>query len=357
MDSVFEDPSADIVIEVPKDIDYRDKFEKNEKIIVSGDFVMRAGGGIGWPDAPFRERPKQVAGAYGKATISFDARPDNTIRIFGKLKTEMDSDNGSDIWKVIEFDELYCDYNVVDKMFFRFGKFYLTWGQGRLFRPGNFCEDYEDGTTMRFTFPTVLDGISLVTHYNRHGLSSSDNTLHKGDLDFLGHIDKTFGPVNFSLAAFYNYDTGQRYLGSVKTNVLHTDLFGDYILNISDKKELSHQALVGFFREWTDAKLYGEYYYDGRIKGDEDHCFGMATDFKHLFGSSVSFGLKWLHAVNNEAGQFIGGFSISPWKHVTIRAAVPWCYGEKELDDDFYEGFPIKSKLAFTLFVELGSSF
>ena len=37
--------------------------------------------------------------------------------------------------------------------------------------------------------------------------------------------------------------------------------------------------------------------------------------------------------------------------------AVPWQYGDKELDKDFYEEFPISNKLAFTLFVELSAGF
>ena len=128
-DSIFDDPAEDIVVEQPADIDYRNQFEESKKIVVSGDFVIRAGGGFGWTDEPFDGYPEKVAGAYSKATISFDARPDPTIRIFGKLKTEMDSDNGSDVWSKLDFDELYCDYNWLDKSFFRLGKFYMTWGQ------------------------------------------------------------------------------------------------------------------------------------------------------------------------------------------------------------------------------------
>ena len=79
-DSVFDDPAEDIVIEQPSDIDYRNQFEENKKIIVKGDFVVRAGGGFGWTEKPFDGYPEKLAGAYSKATISFDARPDPTIR-------------------------------------------------------------------------------------------------------------------------------------------------------------------------------------------------------------------------------------------------------------------------------------
>ena len=355
-DSVFDNPAEDIVIEQPNDIDYRNQFEESKKIVVSGDFVIRAGGGFGWTEKPFDGYPEMLAGAYSKATISFDARPDPTIRIFGRLKTEMDSDNGSDVWSKLDFDELYCDYNWLDKSFFRLGKFYMTWGQGRLFRPANFMEDAEDGTAFRVTMPNILDGVSLVTLYKKRVISD-EKRLHKGDLSYAGHVDKTLGPINFSLAMLYNELDGQRYSGSVKTVILHTDLFADYVLNRSDEGDITHEALAGFFKEWTNIKLYGEYYYDGRIEDDIDHCVGLATDFNHLFGSPIGMGFKWLHSVTDNAGQFIGGFSISPWKHVKIRMAIPWQYGDKELDKDFYEEFPINSKLAFTLFVELSAGF
>lgn len=355
-DSVFDDPAEDIVVEQPSDIDYRNQFEESKKIVVKGDFVMRAGGGFGWTDEPFDGKPEEVAGAYAKATISFDARPDPTIRIFGRLKTEMDSDNGSDVWSRLDFDELYCDYNWLDKSFFRLGKFYMTWGQGRLFRPANFMEDAEDGTAFRMTMPNLLDGVSLVSLYKKR-TSSTDNRLHKGDLSFAGHADKTLGPINLSVAMLYNDLDGERYSGSFKTVILSTDLFADYVLNRSDEGDITHEALGGFYREWTNFKFYGEYYYDGRIEDDIDHCIGLASDWDNIFGSPVGMGLKWLHSVTDEAGQFICGFSISPWKHVKIRAAIPWQYGDKELDKDFYEGFPINSKLAFTLFVELSAGF
>ncbi|MBQ6905247.1 MAG: hypothetical protein IJQ27_04130, partial [Spirochaetia bacterium] len=350
-DSVFDDPAEDIVVEQPADIDYRNQFEESKKIVVSGDFVIRAGGGFGWTDEPFDGYPEKVAGAYSKATISFDARPDPTIRIFGKLKTEMDSDNGSDVWSKLDFDELYCDYNWLDKSFFRLGKFYMTWGQGRLFRPANFMEDCEDGTSFRMTMPNVLDGVTLVSLYKKYPGSPNDGKLHKGDVSLAGHADKTLGPINFSAAMLYNQMDGQRYSGSVKTVILGTDLFADYVLNRSDEGDITHEALAGFYHEWENIKFYGEYYYDGRIEDDVDHCVGLATDFDNLFGSPVGMGFKWLHSVTDNAGQFIGGFSISPWKHVKIRMAIPWQYGDKELDKDFYEEFPINSKLAFTLFV------
>ncbi|MBR0318463.1 MAG: hypothetical protein IJQ86_04150 [Spirochaetia bacterium] len=356
-DSIFDDPAEDIVVEQPADIDYRNQFEESKKIVVSGDFVIRAGGGFGWTDEPFDGYPEKVAGAYSKATISFDARPDPTIRIFGKLKTEMDSDNGSDVWSRLDFDELYCDYNWLDKSFFRLGKFYMTWGQGRLFRPANFMEDCEDGTSFRMTMPNVLDGVTLVSLYKRYPGSPNDGKLHKGDVSLAGHADKTLGPINFSAAMLYNQMDGQRYSGSVKTVILGTDLFADYVLNRSDEGDITHEALAGFYHEWENIKFYGEYYYDGRIEDDVDHCVGLATDFDNLFGSPVGMGFKWLHSVTDNAGQFIGGFSISPWKHVKIRMAIPWQYGDKELDKDFYEEFPINSKLAFTLFVELSAGF
>ena len=356
-DSIFDDPAEDIVVEQPADIDYRNQFEESKKIVVSGDFVIRAGGGFGWTDEPFDGYPEKVAGAYSKATISFDARPDPTIRIFGKLKTEMDSDNGSDVWSKLDFDELYCDYNWLDKSFFRLGKFYMTWGQGRLFRPANFMEDAEDGTSFRMTMPNVLDGVTLVSLYKKYPGSPKDGKLHKGDVSLAGHADKTLGPINFSAAMLYNQMDGQRYSGSVKTVILGTDLFADYVLNRSDEGDITHEALAGFYHEWSDVKFYGEYYYDGRIEDDVDHCVGLATDFDNLFGSPVGIGFKWLHSVTDNAGQFIGGFSISPWKHVKIRMAIPWQYGDKELDKDFYEEFPINSKLAFTLFVELSAGF
>lgn len=358
LDSIFEEPQEDIVIEVPNDIDYRSQFEQSDKVTVKGHFLVRGGAGVGWDELPPDSEPEKVAGAYSKATVSFDIRPDSTIRIFGKLMTELDSEEGSDTWSMLEADELYCDYNWLDKAYLRLGKFYMTWGHGRLFRPADFMDDCEDGTAFRMSLPNMLDGVSLVSLYQKRPHPGKEDKLHSDEISFAGLADKTFGSVNFTLSGLYNEADGEKVMGGVKTVILGTDLFSDYVLTHNDLDEYTHEALFGFYKEFgEDYKLYGEYYYDGRIEDDPDHCLGMATNWNNMFGTPVSLGLKWLHSVESESGQFIGGLSVSPWKHVKINLAVPWNYGHKELDDDFYDDFPIDSKLAFTLFVEISSSF
>lgn len=356
LDSIFEKPPEDIVIEIPHDIDYRSQFEKSDKFIVKGNFLMRGGLGVGWENKIGEEDLQNFLGAYSKATLSFDARPDSYIRIFGRFKTEIDQDTESDSWSLLSADELFCDYNLLDKIFFRVGKYYMTWGQGRLFTPGNFTDDCDEGTSVRMTFPNFLDGVTAVGIYDRKNYNRDEKRIMKEDLILAALADKTFGRVNFSAGMRYREGEGGKILGSLKTVLFGTDFFSDNILNYRDG-DYSYEALAGFFREWERSKVYGEYYYDGSVKGDEDHCLGIAAVFKDIFGSPVDLGLKWLHSVYSESGQFISGLTISPWKHVDIRLAVPWEYGNKMLDEDFYDEFPIKSKLAFVLLVELSSGF
>ncbi|MCQ2603507.1 MAG: hypothetical protein MJ215_00475 [Spirochaetia bacterium] len=360
-DSIFEDPQEDVVIEKPVDIDYKQQAEKSDKVRIGGYLLMRGGGGIGWDEKPLQSKPEKEAGAYSKAYVTFDITPDPTLQLFGKLQTELESDKGNDTWGDIEADELWCDYNLKDMAFFRFGKCYMKWGQGRLFRPGDFMDDCEDGTSLRASFPNMLDGVSLVILYKNRHKSNPVKKLRRDDLTYAGKVDKTIGDINFTFAATSNREDGQRFLGSIKTVVFGTDFLADGIINYDG--ETTYEALAGFYKEWSKPnesqriKLYGEYYFDGRDKNELDNCFGLATSVDNLFGSPVGFGLKWLHSMQTESGQFIAGLTISPWKHIKFRFAVPWNYGDKELDKDFYEEFPIKTKLGFTLFIELTSKF
>lgn len=373
-DSVFDDPAEDIIVQQPADINYRQQFEESKKIVVKGKFLVRGGGGVGWNDDDFSDSPEEVAGAYSKATISFDARPDSTMRVYGQLKTDMNSENGNDKWSPLAISELFCEYNWLDKAFFRIGKYSMKWGQGRLFEPGNFMKDADEGTALRLSMPNVLDGVSLVALYKQRNTKAKDKELHPEDMTYAGLADKTIGPINFSAGFLYNKEDGERYLGSVKTVVFQTDLFADFVLNhYKNYKDLDYtndyplgytkEMLFGFYREWgkspffSKAKLYGEYYYDNRLRYEPDHCFGLASDFDNLFGSPVGMAFKWIHSTEFDSGQFLGGFSIAPWKHVKIRFAVPYRYGDKELDNDFFDEFPITSRLAFTLFVEISSDF
>lgn len=367
-DDLFENPDEDTIVEeadLETAPDHRKQFEESKKITVKGEFIANGGVGFGWGKGWEDRLPGQgggnggsfdiwdgfdiIPGVYAKASLSFDARPDPTILIYGSFYTEFDpKESTENAWSGFVIDELYGDYNMANFAYFRIGKFETKWGQGRLFTPGNLMDGSDDTISLRLSMPTLLDGISVSTVLDERLADAELSRLPK-DLIYSILADKVFGNVQLTAGASYNFDEGLSSLVSFKTVLWKIDFFADGLLHyyldetkVDTYEEVRFEALFGFFREWKDIELYGEYYFDGRIEGKFDHSAGIATKFKNILGSGVDVGLEWLHSFGENSGNFLAGVTFSPWKYLRLNIAFPFNYGDKVLkDEDSDEGLPI----------------
>ncbi len=359
IDSLFDDPPEDIVLEDTEDIDHRTQFETSDKVSVRGQFKARGGLAAGWKHAPgFGEAPENFGvspGATSIARLSFNARPDPVFSVTGDIYTEIDPEEGENSWSVPQIGELFCDYIWLDTVFFRLGKHTMTWGQGRLFTPGNLMKDSGDGIAFRASFPTLLDGVSVVSlldeEYTAGGEGASAEDVAVGAI-----ADKVFGNVRLSAGSRYQKEEGLSALGSFKTVFFSTDLLSDIVLHYKDDNA-DFEAVAGFFREFNDLKLYGEYHFDGRTEGWKDHSIGLALGYKDIFNSPVDVGVEWKHSFIDDTGSIITGASWNPWKFIKANFGIPWFYGgesSRYLDDNETPG---NKRLSFVFFLELSSSF
>lgn len=379
-DDIFEDPSEDTIVketDLETAPDHRNQFEKSKKITVKGNFIARGGLSFGWENllaggqagaaarkrADIWENFDIIPGVYAKASLSFDARPDPVILIYGNFYTEFDpKESIENSWSGIVIDELFCDYNMVNLVYLRVGQFEMKWGQGRLFTPGNLMDGSDETISLRLNMPTVLNGISVSALMDER-LPDADLSRLPKDLTYGILADKVFSNVHLSAGATYNYDEGLNALVSFKTVLWKIDFFGDGLLHyyldekIAAYNEVRFQALFGFFREWKNIELYGEYYFDGRIEGKFDHSVGIATAYKNILDSGVDIGLKWLHSFKTTSGQFLAGISFSPWKYLKLNIAFPIKYGNKILDEDFTEDLPVDQDVALLIFFEINAGF
>ena len=360
IDDLFNDPDEDIIAENTGE-DLLTQFEESDKVILKGYFSATGGGGFGWDSSPdysdLTDGFGPVVGAESIASLSFDARPDPTFRFYGKIYTEIDpTDNDSESWTDPEFEELFGDYNWLDKAYFRIGKHRVKWGQGRIFIPGDLVAESEDGVTVRATFPTVLDGVSFVSFYD-DSFKEKEQSLNGQDLAYGMLADKTLGSINLSAGLRVRKDERFKTLNSFKTVLFGTDLFSDLVVHFDNNEEPLFEILGGFFREWTDFKLYGEYYFDGSDEDYDDHSIGLAAGYKNIFSTPLDFGIEWQHAFIDDSGSIITVMQWSPWKNVKARIGLPVIYGS---DDSRYvddNDSPVDSRIACVFFLEISSSF
>ena len=359
IDDLFNDPEEDIVAENSEE-DHLSQFEESEKVLLTGYFSATGGGGIGWNKTPdfsdLSDGFVPVFGAESLASLSFDARPDPTFRVYGKIYTEIDPSGSSEGWTDPEFEELFGDYNWLDKAYFRIGKHRVKWGQGRIFTPGDLVEESDDGVTIRATLPTVLDGVSFVSFYD-DSFIESEETIGSEKIAYGMIADKTLGNVNLSAGFRFRKTEKLRTLNSFKTVLFGTDIFSDLVTHFDQNEKPLFEVLAGFFREWTDFKFYGEYCFDGSSENYEDHSIGLAAGYKNIFSTSLDFGIEWQHAFIDDSGSILPVLRWAPWKNVKASIGVPVIYGS---DDSRYvddNDSPVDSRIAAVFFLELSSSF
>ena len=362
LDDLFDDPFLeDTVVEEDEEVDHRSQFETSDKILLRGSFSATGAAEAGWRDFPWRSGITEdfglAPGAKARARISFDARPSSVLTIAGNIFTEIDPGDRKNDWTDPAVGELYADYNWLDTAFIRAGKFGMRWGQGRLFSPGNLMDGSRDGTAFRASFPTLLDGVSIVALAN-DDFAGEDGRLSGKDLAGAGIADKVIGGVQLTAAARYQREEGLKALGSFKTVLWRIDLFSDFVFHDNDRDGRDFEVLAGFFREWEDFLLYGEYYYDNRTEGNMDHKIGLAAGYKDIFGSPFDFGIEWKHAFYDNSGRILPGIAWSPWRHIKAMAGVPVYYGgDKSRFVDEEDVFSGKRRLSLAFALELSTSF
>lgn len=352
LDSLFANPAGDSTAK-DSGADYRATFDSAPKTKVSGTLSGDFAAGAGWTSWPSLQDPKRyytsTVGFLGSTTASFDARPDPTFRAAGTLTLNYDPrTSGSYVWSFnsVAVSELWADYNFRDLAYLRFGQFGISWGQGRIFTPGNIMSDAGSGFALRLSFPTLLSGVSLVslaqTSFFDTPKSPSWRQLAVGC-----NADLVLGGLRIGVGARYQEKAGAKGLLELKTTIFGADLFWDGVGTRSASGILGLQSMAGFFREWGDLKIYGEWYWNGTESlitgwstssdastlsitagGTVGHSTGLVVAYKHLFGSSLNGAVEWLHSYGDGSGTVMGGVKLSPFSHVTIQIAMPVTYGD-----------------------------
>ncbi len=368
---LFDEPTEDFVVK-DTDVDHRKQVEQNEQMIIKRSFSAQGGGSIGWIGFPqfddLSDGFDVALGSSAKALLSFSAKPDPIFGVSGTFYTEIDYDNGKTDWSQLVIDQLYGDYILLDKAFFRVGKFPMKWGQGRIFTPGDLMDESEDGVSVRAAFPTVMDGLTLVTLANKYYQNNRKKQFGEHDLVAGGLIDKVFGNLYLSLGTRYQYYAGWNFLGSLKIVLFKIDFFTDMVL-LENKTEDDYdfETVAGFFREWDKFKIYGEYSYEKvhEISTNEyeyGHNVGLAAGYKKIFSTSIDFAVEWRHTFYDNSGRVIPAISFYPWKFVRMNFGVPILYGDDTSrkildDDDEYDYIQENRGIYFVFSIKLSSSF
>lgn len=319
-DDFFSDDGIDIVEEVTakSDLSKGTLFE-NGSIKIGG----RIDASIGTAtvlyaddDASFGDHVKDTTLTPKlDALLSVDARPTETLRMYTKFgfgypfKSGVSGTTFSDYFKV---KELFTDFSVADRAFFRFGLHTVTWGTGYFFSPVSDIinassinpEDTDaqvDGVLnlrTQITFPGSQNCLWMYvvpsTDFNSGSLETyAKQTALAGKYEFL------IGGWEFGLGGYWKYQNALKGMITFTGSLEKVSFFGELVYQYGgasewmmntdweDKKHI-FQATAGLSYYWKDPMitLAAQYYYDGNDKDMQHQYF----TYGHNIAALANFG-------------------------------------------------------------------
>jgi len=331
VDNLFSD-SQDIVTQenANNSSDLTTAFTNAPKLQFSGSFSATGGLGIGytqWPD--FAEPLKYYdgsAGATATTTLIMKAQPSSNLSIYGDISTTLDTTSSPPTysWSDFKIGSLYFDYYGIPNISIRGGQYATTWGHGRIFSAANLMSDSSSSVSLRLSLPLVLQGLSLFALVNNNYFTTAAPTVY--EYAYAGIVDHIIGPLRLTGAVRYQKKEGVRTLFSLQGTILGVDVFADTVIRYVDTFQ-QPIFVGGFFKEYSNTRLYGEYQYDGTQLDELDHSIGLVLMQKRLLHQPLDGGVKWEHTFFDNSGQFIPGITWSGLPHFTLQVALPITYG------------------------------
>lgn len=371
-EELFADPSIGLIEDEPGDeetgefIDIAEATTAPEPIF-SGS--VRTRGGVNFGVKELHDTPgelRDVMGGSGlfdmQALLRVDYRPTAFQRFFASFITEMDEESLA--FSTPEVDELFVDYTLRERYFFRAGKQSLTWGLARLLdNPGNFVTNLKGGIGLRTTAPLgPVSATGII--YNRASYRPQN----------IDEVENPNGPRAFAYAGRLIFSHGRHTLGAsahyrylreppLRTSAHYTTVLGPVDLGLEGvtawntaayRKSHATADLDPEYQFLANAlwesrftprlRIITEYRFDGSVAHNEGHRAGLGVRLSELGWTGWRPTLRWLHAFHDNSGQVLAGVEGSMAPRITAQVGVPFFYGDpdtayfkddEELPDEF----------------------
>jgi hypothetical protein len=353
IDSLFDDPLPETTVEE----------DSGESVYSSLGLVKRRGltfgasyefQGIiapGWDTAPWffdgKEKYSWGPGIKMKSALSLDAQISDVFRVLTVFKFTIPKFK-------FTLGDFFFDYNLLNVAFIRAGKYEQSWGISPNFGFTNLLsrvpggKKYGTSYIFKTDIPIGIGGIQALA-LTRSKLMDG---IYPGwdDIGYGGKYNLAFRWADFDLGVFYQENMALRSFLSIKTTVLNTELYNEWLVavNVHSDNAASFAANIGFARDFFGNKftLNGEFFYNGEkgaeyyrqetnlmeedtLKFIED--FVMALNLLYRFGGKLNprFFTQVLYAPLQSSAQVIPGFRITPLSNIEIYLAVPMSLGKK----------------------------
>jgi len=235
-----------------------------------------------------------------------------------------------DTSSTLSMDDLYLDYSILDSASFRIGKFSETWGQGRLFNPGNLVSSTSSGVNLKgFGAWGPFTATGLVV--GNTGYFEDLSHPRSDEMGYAGSLGFSAGYFTGGVSGFTQKKAGQTVDLYLRSSVLGFDLYGEGLGYLAPYDNWWPGLFLGVFREinlgWK-WRVVGEYWLDGSTHDIGKQSVGLgATSDPLVVGLGLKLSTRWLHSLADQSGQLAVGLVVTPLPKLDIGFGVPWTYG------------------------------
>lgn len=264
------------------------------------------------------------------AYISVDARPSQTLRMYTKFgiaypytvsaTTRLDdyttygpTSATTFITDWFTLKELFTDFSIADRAFFRFGLHTVTWGCGYFFSPVSDLintssinpEDTDaqvDGSLnlrTQITFPGSQNCLWFYVIPSTDFINQTSAESYLRDTALAGKYELVLGGWEFGLGGYWKYQNAPKAMITASGSLKNISIFGEFVYRYGADSEWTAssdwadktniiQATVGLSRYWKTPLITfaAQYYYDSN---DKDMAHQYFT-FGHNLAAILNFG-------------------------------------------------------------------
>jgi hypothetical protein len=337
---------------------------KKRGITLDASFEFIAGIVPGWKEAPWFESEGRenyfVNQKILKMSSSFviDAQISETFRVLTNIKFSIPSFSGFGFG--LGLGDFFFDYNLLNKVFFRGGKYEHTWGISPNFGfsnllsrvPSNILkkDEYEysgEAFTFKVDIPIKIGGFQLIVMTRESLMLGYIPSIR--NLGYGAKYNIALPIIDLDAGFFYQRDMALRSFLSLKKTIGKTEVYNEWlavIYDIKNPKKLGGAFNIGFYRDFFDNKLSlnSEIFYNAE---DNARWYSPETEIKeeeispYLKGFNAALNLIYRfdgigtprfftqirYSMTEKSAFFIPGFRLTPFQHLEFYFAVPMALG------------------------------
>jgi hypothetical protein len=281
-------------------------------------------------------------------TLTIDAQITEDFRAISKINIQIPG-------TTFTMGDFFFDYKLYDTVFFRGGKYNMSWGISPNYHFTNLLirvpEDAPNGDSYIFKadIPAGNGGFQALT-MTRTNLTKTTVLPKLSDFGYGAKYNFAHRLLDLDVGFFNQEGMPLRGFLSLKTTIKKTELYNEWLGSLNlDNYDLFGSFNIGFARSFFDKKLEinGEILYNGE---KDIYWYQQETDvrdaakYSFINGLNIALNVQYKpwskgnprlflqtrYAPMENSAQIIPGFRLTPWRNIDFYLSAPMTLGDKE---------------------------